>query len=213
MPIAQRDQSAKAIGSAQAAIGGAESSSSIAVAIIPLVARLRSRCTTVPILCLLWLLAACQAESTPESVGYTAPTPDPTSHRSVHALVLPTPTVTPPCSYGAQFIEDLTIPDGSTVTPDQVLDKRWAVRNTGSCDWGPDYRLVRVDPGAESGAAEMALYPARAGETAIWQVTLVAPGRPGDFLASWQARSPEGFLFGDQVFILINVVEADAAGG
>ncbi len=160
-------------------------------------------------MCLLGLLTACQADSTPEAVVYTAPTSDPTSDLTVRALELPTPTVTPPCSYGAAFIEDLTIPDGTTVGPGQVLDKRWAVRNTGSCDWGPDYRLVRVDPGAESGAVEMALYPARAGEIAVWQVDLVAPQRAGDFLASWQARSPEGFLFGDQVFILINVVETN----
>ena len=165
----------------------------------------RTRRAAASTLILLFLLAACQSETTPEPEAYSAPTAAVTLERIAGASKLQEPTATPPCSYGAEFLEDLTIPDGSSAIQGQTLDKRWAVQNTGSCDWGPEFRLVRVDPGAEAGAIETALYPARAGETAVWRITMTAPQKTGDFLASWQARSPEGFLFGDQVFILIHV--------
>ena len=109
------------------------------------------------------------------------------------------------CVDQARFIEDLSIPDGSRVDPGGQIDKRWSVLNSGTCDWGPGYRLIRTDAGLLSGPAELALYPARAGEAAVWQVVLTAPREPGQHLASWQARSPTGELFGDPVFVLVEV--------
>jgi hypothetical protein len=117
----------------------------------------------------------------------------------------PRPTATTFCDDNASFIEDLTIPDGSQVLPGGALDKRWSVRNSGSCDWGPDYRLVQVGTSEIQGPAEVALYPAQAGSTAVWQVALVAPAAPGEYLGRWQARAPDGTLFGDEVFVLIVV--------
>ncbi|MGH2619997.1 MAG: NBR1-Ig-like domain-containing protein [Anaerolineales bacterium] len=109
------------------------------------------------------------------------------------------------CVDQARFIEDLSVPDGSRVEPGALIDKRWSVLNSGTCDWGPGYRLIRTDTGSLGGPAELALYPARAGEAAIWQVLLTAPREPGQQLASWQARSPSGELFGDPVFVLVEV--------
>jgi len=109
------------------------------------------------------------------------------------------------CVDQARFIEDLSVPDGSQVEPGALIDKRWSVMNSGTCNWGPGYRLVRTDAGSLGGPAELALYPARAGEAAIWQVLLTAPREPGEHLASWQARTPNGELFGDPVFVLVAV--------
>jgi hypothetical protein len=59
------------------------------------------------------------------------------------------------------------------------------------------------------GPAETALYPAQAGTTAVWQLALVAPAVPGEFLGRWQARAPDGTLFGEEVFVLIVVAEPE----
>ena len=132
----------------------------------------------------------------PESVGPSSPTAvDPESKP-------PTPSI---CINNAQFLEDLTIPDGSVVAPGTMLDKRWSVQNSGSCDWGPGYNLVRLGADPLSGMDELALYPARAGTAAVWQVVLKAPMEPGDYFSRWQARTPTGSLFGDEVFLLISV--------
>jgi hypothetical protein len=106
-----------------------------------------------------------------------------------------------PCQADARFLEDLTIPDGSIVTPGEEIDKRWAVENAGTCDWGPGYALVRVSNDELSGPAEIDLYPARAGTRAVWQVVFLAPLIPGQYVSEWQAQAPDGTRFGEEVFV------------
>jgi hypothetical protein len=126
---------------------------------------------------------------------------------------IPTSTSTPPvpaapsgpCLNDAEFLEDLTIPDLTEVEPGSELDKRWRVRNSGSCDWNADYRLVNVAGPGFGGPDRIALYPARAGASAVWQVVLTAPSSPGEHISRWQAQDPDGAPFGDEVFLYIIV--------
>jgi Ig-like domain from next to BRCA1 gene len=131
-----------------------------------------------------------------ELLTLPSPVPSPT-------IVIPTVRAT--CTDGARFLEDLTIPDRTHVGPGATLDKRWSVQNSGTCDWGPDYRLVHQGGSGIEGPSEIALYPARSGAQAIWQVSLRAPEQPGEYQSRWQARAPDGTLFGDEVFIVIVV--------
>ncbi len=50
------------------------------------------------------------------------------------------------------------------------------------------------------------LYPARAGTDAVIELNMVAPAEPGSYTGRWQARNPAGDLFGDRIFITIEVV-------
>ena len=144
------------------------------------------------------------AEDTP-TFSWT-PFPESAVPSSPTAVDLESKSHTPSiCINNARFLEDLTIPDGSVVGPGATLDKRWSVQNGGSCDWGPGYNLVRLGEDQFSGPDELALYPARAGTAAVWQVVLEAPMEPGDYFSRWQARTPTGSLFGDEVFLLISV--------
>lgn len=117
------------------------------------------------------------------------------------------PRPTEPCSNDAQFVEDLTLPDGTKVLPGAALDKRWLMLNRGGCDWGPEYRLVQIGDSRIHGPRELALYPAVAGGQATWQVPLVAPLEEGEYISRWQAQAPDGTAFGDEVYVLI-VVDA-----
>lgn len=151
------------------------------------------------------VLISCQTQPAAAPTLYVAPGGTVTPIATQAPMAVARATSTPPCVNSASFLEDLTIPDGTSVSPGETLDKRWSVRNSGTCDWNAEYRLVRLDTGELGGQSELALYPARAGEEAVWQVELEAPNEPGDYLASWQARSPNGELFGDQVFVLVEV--------
>jgi hypothetical protein len=142
---------------------------------------------------------------TPPPVRTLPPTQIAGSELGTFILV---PTATTGCENAAHFLEDLTLPDGTNVAPGATLDKRWSVQNNGTCDWGPDYRLVRQGDGALAGPSETALYPARAGSQAVWQVALTAPTQPGEYRSRWQARAPDGSLFGDEVFIIVVVQSA-----
>jgi hypothetical protein len=106
---------------------------------------------------------------------------------------------------GLAFLEDLTVPDGTVVSPGASVDKRWLVQNNGSCNWDSRYRLIFVG-GLEMGAAiEQALYPARAGSQAAIRITFTAPDQPGTYTTAWQAVDPNGEPFGDAVFMKIVV--------
>jgi hypothetical protein len=123
-------------------------------------------------------------------------------------VVPPAPTA---CVNDARFNRDVSVPDGMQLLPGQLIVKKWSVKNAGTCDWGPDYRLSLIsgDPLGAPGA--VALYPARTGAAATWEIPMVAPQNPGDYLGKWQARDPAGNLFGAVVFIKVEVIPLPTA--
>jgi len=117
----------------------------------------------------------------------------------------PAPTL--PCQDNLTFISDLTIPDGSKVKPDAILDKRWEVQNTGTCNWDERYTL-RLIAGEPLGAKEtQALYPARSGVSLVIRIEFLAPSQAGSYRSAWQAYNPAGEPFGDTIYIAVNVTE------
>jgi hypothetical protein len=109
------------------------------------------------------------------------------------------------CDNQLQFLTDLSIPDGTQVTPGFQLDKQWQVKNTGSCNWGDGYTL-RLIAGPEMGAVSpQSLIPARSGSEAVINIQFTAPGEPDRYRSAWQAFSPDGQPFGADIFIEIMV--------
>lgn len=125
-------------------------------------------------------------------------------------IATPSPTVTPPCTDSLAFIEDVTIPDGTIVSPGASIDKKWLIQNNGSCNWDSRYRL-RFAGGLELGAVtEQALFPARAGSQATIRIVFIAPSEPGTYTTAWQAIDANGEPFGDPVFMeFIVQIEAE----
>jgi hypothetical protein len=115
----------------------------------------------------------------------------------------PTPTV--PCQDDLAFLADLTIPDYSSAAPGSILDKRWLVQNSGSCNWDGRYRLRLVAGEALGAAEEYALYPARAGMQADVRILFTAPAEAGSYYSEWQAFDPDGLPFGESFAIRISV--------
>jgi len=128
---------------------------------------------------------------------------DPPLPSTLPAPSLPTPTLD--CEDGLWYISDLTIPDGTLVSPGDTIDKRWQVENSGSCNWNEGYRLRRISGEALGVPGELALYPARSGPRAVLQIRFPAPAEPGTYRSAWQAYNPQGEAFGDPVFVEIIV--------
>ena len=116
------------------------------------------------------------------------------------------PTLSPAeCTNNLKFVSDATVPDNSTFNQGEVIDKQWLIENTGTCNWDSTYRL-RHTGGASLGAPEeIALYPARAGTQATLRILFTAPFSPDFYASEWQAVAPDGALFGDPIYIKINV--------
>ena len=162
-------------------------------------------------------LAACTANpvasvprSGTEAPLYVPPTrllPSPTTVPLTSTPAELRPVATPACTNHLTFQEDLSIPDGTQVTPGQELDKRWEVENSGTCNWDDRYSL-RLIAGNNLGVqSELALYPARSGARAPIRILFTAPDDPGEYRSAWQAYDPEGESFGDQIFIDIVIAE------
>jgi hypothetical protein len=154
------------------------------------------------------LLAACGGRK-----GASTPIPyrPPTLEAAATPLGAPPPPRTfgekPECNNGLFFIEDLTIPDGTQVAPGTMLDKRWRVQNTGTCNWDERYRLKEI-AGPELGSVpEQRLYPARSGSEATIRIQFTAPEEAGTYRSAWQAYDPEDRPFGDPFFIEVVVLD------
>ena len=112
----------------------------------------------------------------------------------------PTPiatnTIAVPC-YRAQFISDVTIPDGTKMQANQSFTKTWRLKNSGSCNWTNEFDLVFDSGNAMSGPASQKL-PAtiRPGDSVDLSVSLKAPSSSGSYTGNWKLRSSNGVLFG-----------------
>jgi hypothetical protein len=115
------------------------------------------------------------------------------------------PTVTTTgCIDNAVFVADVTVPDGTIMTPGQPFTKTWRVRNTG-CPWGAGYQLVFVSGTAMTTARVIPVPETPTGATADLSVALTAPAAPGTYSGTWRLRNPRGTLFGAIVFVKLTV--------
>lgn len=156
-------------------------------------------------------LAACSGPSSQPfrapSNPNTIPVVVPASATPTDAAVLVTvSTPTPRCTDALEFIADLTYPDGTLVKPGEEMDKRWQIKNSGSCNWTNSYRLKLVSGLALGGAEIQALYPARGGSEATVRMVFIAPSEAGIYRSAWQAYNAEDQAFGDPFFIEVEVV-------
>jgi len=101
-----------------------------------------------------------------------------------------------PC-YRAQYVADVSIPDGTIVAPGSSFMKRWSVKNTGSCSWNSTYKFVFMDGDVLGGAY---LYPfpgfAAPQDTVEIPVQLYAPTTMGSYAGYWKIQAPDGTIFG-----------------
>ena len=122
------------------------------------------------------------------------------------------------CTDDAQFVSDLTIPDGSQFLPGAVFRKTWRLRNSGTCTWDAAYRLgflsgermsgPRSTPlgGLEVGLQSVGPFPVvRPGEEIELSVLLVAPTAAGEYRGQWQLFAPDGTPFGTRPYVQIQV--------
>ena len=108
----------------------------------------------------------------------------------------PAATATSNCNV-AEFVADITIPDGTIITPGQNFTKTWRLRNNGTCTWTPSYAVVFSDGNSMNGPTTQALAGnVNPGQTVDISVNLTAPATPGDYTGNWKIRDASGVLFG-----------------
>jgi hypothetical protein len=98
----------------------------------------------------------------------------------------------------ATFIQDVTYPDGTLVSPGESFTKTWRVKNVGTCTWNADYQLVFVGGDAMGGPASQQLTGVHIppGQTLDISINLIAPASPGAHTGYWKLCAPNGDVFG-----------------
>src|SRR5215208_1288625 len=101
------------------------------------------------------------------------------------------------CSDWAQFVADVTVPDGSIFDPSQAFTKTWRLRNIGTCTWTTAYTMV-FDSGTQmSSTASVPFGTSVApGGTIDLTVSMTAPNAAGHYIGYWKFKNAAGTLFG-----------------
>lgn len=101
------------------------------------------------------------------------------------------------CKNQAEFIQDLSIPDGTDMSPHEQFVKSWRLRNTGTCTWSGEYAFVFTD-GDQIGAYDASPLPetVQPGETVDLSIAMTAPGFPGTYQGYWLLQDELGNTFG-----------------
>ncbi len=141
-----------------------------------------------------------QAAALPTTMPVTAAPLTPTLHPPTPTLPpTNTPTSTPvptPCNK-AEFVTDVSVPDGSDFPVFDTFTKTWRLRNVGTCTWTTSYRVV-FDHGDQMLAPDSVALGSSVppGSTIDVSVPMEAPGTPGTYQGYWKLRDAGGVLFG-----------------
>lgn len=96
----------------------------------------------------------------------------------------------------AQFVADVTIPDGTAFQPGATFNKTWRLKNVGTCTWTTAYNLVFVSGDQLGAPTSVALPTVAPGQTVDLTVAMQAPASAGTYRGYWQLRNASTKLFG-----------------
>jgi hypothetical protein len=101
------------------------------------------------------------------------------------------------CTDRAQFVSDVTVPDGTRFEAGTAFKKTWRLKNVGTCTWTTGYSLV-FDSGERMGGPVSTAFTSNVapGATVDLTVDLTAPTAAGRYIGYWKFKNASGVLFG-----------------
>jgi len=142
------------------------------------------------------------AQATP-GIGVATSTPFPTATPTLSfayptstSVVYLSPVPVKRCD-AAAFVRDVTVTDGTFVTPGKSFTKTWRLQNVGTCSWTSSYALIFVN-GDGMSAPNLVNMPGNInpGESVDLSVNLTSPSKKGHYRGYWKLRNASGVLFG-----------------
>ncbi len=107
----------------------------------------------------------------------------------------------------SQFINDITVPDGTVFPRGQTFTKTWQVKNIGTSTWDSSYKLVLQSGYQMVGQSSVNLTQAVAPNGTInISATLTSPTVDGNYRANWMLMNNNGKVFGDLMWVSIKVL-------
>jgi hypothetical protein len=96
----------------------------------------------------------------------------------------PAATATSNCNV-AQFLTDVTIPDGTVLAPGASFTKKWRLKNIGSCAWN-GFSMAFDSGDSMGGPASKAVAAVNPGQEVDLEVSLTAPSTVGNYRGYWR---------------------------
>jgi hypothetical protein len=101
---------------------------------------------------------------------------------------------------------DVTILDGTAMTPGQDFVKTWKIKNTGICAWGEGYGLIYAGYADQMSGEPVPLGTViQVGQEVDISVNFKAPTAVGEYTSAWQMANAKGVPFGKAIFVKIVV--------
>ena len=95
------------------------------------------------------------------------------------------------CRYSAVLLEDVTIPDGTKVAPNEKFTKTWQFKNTGTCAW-QGLTIVFVSGDQMDAPVSAPVTDTATGATVDVSVDLVAPTISGEHTGNFSLKTSAG---------------------
>ncbi len=98
----------------------------------------------------------------------------------------------------AQFVADVTVPDGKAYNAGDSFDKTWRLKNVGTCTWNGSYTLSFFS-GEPMGTSTSGAFPNQSvapGATIDLTIRLTAPNISGLLRGNWKLKNANGAIFG-----------------
>jgi hypothetical protein len=100
------------------------------------------------------------------------------------------------------FVSDVSVPDGTTVSPGQDLTKSWRLRNCGTTDWS-GLHATRVD--GSFGPVQFTVPITKPGSTTTVSTEVTAPTTPGHYRTTYRLVDYAGTLAAHSFWVDVNV--------
>jgi hypothetical protein len=146
---------------------------------------------------------------TPQNATTITPTKDSISIPTLAQVALTSVSDSLVCD-NAAFIGDVTIADGTTVSPGETFTKTWRIQNTGSCNWNTSYLLAFNSGDAMSGITTAIPYAVSSGKQLDISVSMTAPSTSGSYVGHWKLQNSAGTIFGQELFVQVEVSPSTA---
>ena len=137
-----------------------------------------------------------QAKPTETLAPTNTLTPIPTIDRTRPLVQTITPELAcDQASAGHPF--DVTIPDGTVMSPGESFSKTWRLVNAGSCTWTRQYAVTFFSSNSMNALqTNFLLQEVKPGDVIDVTVNMEAPKSPGVYQGNWMLSNAQGELFG-----------------
>ncbi len=120
-----------------------------------------------------------------------------------------TPTVEADCVFDVDYLANITIPDGTLMTPGETFQKTWRFGNSGTCPIDSSFDFAYFGAERMNGPWQVSAPASVPGEEFDLTLSFTAPAEPGQHESVYRFRMPDGEWFGSRPYVRIIVEGSD----